>query len=202
MTAREKRSIYKEGFRNEILNAAKELFVTEGYEKFSISNLAKRSRHSPTSIRFYFQDTDALLLAISEEVAGRVLDALTKIRSANGDPLEALRQTLLYLIGFGFTSPDEYRILFLTSSHVYGTLEEFMEKESMARNAYFAFREIVKNCIETGRLLEIDIDVLTQVLTVATRGLAVTVQKTGFPWVDRNVLAHTLVEGLLRGYWR
>ncbi len=70
----------------------------------------------------------------------------------------------------------------------------------MALNSNFAFREIVRNCIVTGKLLEIDIDVLTQVLTVATRGLALTVSGTSFPWVDRNVLAHTLAEGLLRGY--
>ena len=59
------------------------------------------------------------------------------------------------------------------------------------------------DCIATGKLQEIDIDVLTQALTVATHGLAVlTVYKTSFPWVDRNVLGHTLVEGLLRGYQR
>jgi hypothetical protein len=86
---------------------------------------------------------------------------------------------------------------------VYGTPDEFMEKESIARNSYLVFREIVMNCIVTGELQEIDIDVLSQVLAIATRGLAsLTVYKTGFPWVDRNVLAHTLVEGLLRGYRR
>ncbi|HET6363555.1 MAG TPA: hypothetical protein VFG02_00750, partial [Nitrospirota bacterium] len=80
--------------------------------------------------------------------------------------------------------------------------DEFTAKESMARNSYFVFREIVKDCIVTGKLLEIDIEVLTQVLTVGTRGLALAVSKTTFPWVDRNVLAYTLVEGLLRGYRR
>ena len=86
--------------------------------------------------------------------------------------VESLRQALLYLIEFGFNNPDEYKVLFITRPQVYGTLDEFMEKESMARNSYFVFREIVRNCIETGKLQEIDIDVLTQVLTVATRGLA------------------------------
>lgn len=202
MDAKEKRATYKEEFRREILDAARDLFVNEGYEKFSMRKLAKKTEYSPPTIYFYFKDRDDLLFAICEEVAERFFTDLTNIRTAHSDPLESLRQALLYLIAFGFNYPDEYKVLFITGSQVYGTLDEFMAKESMARNSYFVFREIVKDCIITGKLLEIDIEVLTQVLTVGTRGLALAVSKTTFPWVDRNVLAHTLVEGLLRGYRR
>jgi len=202
MDAKGKRATYKEEFRREILDAAKDLFANEGYEKFSMRKLAKKTEYSPTTIYFYFRDRDDLLFAICEEVAERFFADLTNIRTAHSDPLESLRQALLYLIAFGFNYPDEYKVLFIAGSQVYGTLDEFMAKESMARNSYFVLREIVKDCIVTGKLLEIDIEVLTQVLTVATRGLALTVSKSTFPWVDRNVLVHTLVEGLLRGYRR
>jgi len=202
MDTREKKATYQEEFRREILDAARDLFVNEGYEKFSMRKLAKKTEYLPTTIYFYFKDRDDLLFAICEEVAERFFADLTTIRTAHSDPLESLRQALLYLIAFGFNCPNEYKVFFITGSQVYGTLDEFMAKESMARNSYFAFREILKDCIITGKLQEIDIDVLTQVLTVATRGLALTESKTTFPWFDRNVLAHTLVEGLLRGYRR
>ncbi len=202
MDVREKRATDKEEFRREILDAARDLFVNEGYEKFSMRKLAKKTEYSPPTIYLYFKDREDLLIAICEEIAERIFADLTNIRAAHSDPLESLRQALLYLIAFGFNNPHEYKVLFTPRPQVYGTLDEFMEKESMARHSYFAFREIVKNCMVTGKLLEIDIDVLTQVLTVATRGLALTVSKTSFPWIDRNVLAHTLVEGLLRGYRR
>ena len=84
---------------------------------------------------------------------------------------------------------------------VYPLFPEFMEKESIARNSYFVLREIVRNCTAIGKLQEIDIDVLTQTLTVAIHGLAaLSIYKASYPWADRNVLAHTLVEGLLRGF--
>ena len=203
MRAKEKRAKYKGEFPREILDAARELFINEGYEKFSMRKLAEKIEYSPTKIYPYFKDKEDLLFAMCEEVAERFFTDLTDIRTAHTDPRESLRQALLNLIRVGFNNPDEYKFLFITRPQAYGTLEEFMEKESMARNSYFVFRDIVKDCIVTGKLQEIDIDVLTQVLTVATCGLAMlTAYKTSFPWVDRNVLAHTLVEGLLRGYRR
>ena len=202
MEAREKNATDKEQFRREILDAARDLFVNEGYEKFSMRKLAEKKECSPRTIYLYFKDKDDLLFALCEEVAERLFADLTNIRKVQSDQVESLRQALLYLIAFGFTNPDEYKVLFIARPRVYGTIDEFMEKESMARNSYFVFREIVSNCIETGKLREIDIDVLPQVLTVATRGAALTVNKTSFPWIDRNVLAHTLAEGLLRGYRR
>lgn len=202
MEAREKRAKHKEEFRREILDAARDLFVKEGYEKFSMRKLAEKTEYSPTMVSLYFKDKDDLLLALCEEAAERFFADLSNIRTTHSDPLESLRQALFYLIAFGSNNPAEYKVLFITSPRVYGPFEEFLERESMARNAYIAFRKIVKNCMDSGKLLEIDIDVLTQVLTLATRGLALTVHKTSFPWVDRTVLAHTLVEGLLRGYRR
>ena len=202
MGARGRKATDKELFRWEILDAARSYFVNEGYENFSMLKLAEKTEYSPPTIYLYFKDKDDLLFTICEEVAGRLFADLANIRTAQSDPLESLRQALLYLIEFGFNNPDGYKVLFITRPQVYGTFDEFMEKETMARNSYFVFREIVSNCIETGKLLEIDIDVLTQVLTVATRGPALTVNKSSFPWIDRNVLAHTLAEGLLRGYRR
>lgn len=201
MGAKEKRARYKEEFRREILDAARDLFINEGYEKFSMRKLAEKIERPPTTIYLYFKDKNDLLFAICEEVAEHFLADLTNIRMAHSDPIESLRQALLYLIEFRFDNPDEYKLFFITSPKVYGTIDDFMGKESMARNSYFVFREIVRNCIATGKLQEIDIDVLAQVLTVATHGLvALTIYKTSFPWLDRNVLAYTLVEGLLRGY--
>lgn len=201
MEAGKKRAKHKEEFRREILDAARSLFVNEGYEKFSMRQLAEKIGYSPRAIYSYFKDKDDLHFALCEVVAERFFADLTNIRTAHSDPLETLRQALLYLVEFGFNTPDKYKVFFITSSKMYGTLDEFMEKESMARNANFEFREIVKTCVVTGRLQEIDIDVLAQVLAVATCGLAaLSVYNTGLPCIDRNVLAHTLVEGLLRGY--
>lgn len=201
MGAKEKRNKNKEEFRREILNSARELFIDDGYEKFSMRRLAEKIDYSPTTIYLYFKGKDDLLLAICEEVAEQFLTRMSHIRSVQSNPYEALRQAMLYLVEFAFNNPNHYKIFFLTRPNVYGTQEEFMKRESMARNSYFEFRKIVQVCIIAGKLRPMDIDVLTQVLATAPHGLiTMMLYRSSFPWADRRVLATTLVDGLLRGF--
>ena len=201
MGIKEKRHRYKEEFRREILNSARDLFIDVGYEKFSMRRLAEKIDYSPTTIYHYFKNRDDLLFAICEEVAEQFLARLRYLRSFQSKPYEALRQAMLYLVEFAFDNPNQYKVFFLTTPNVYGRQDEFMKRESMARNSYFEFREIVKACIKAGKLRRMDIDVLTQVLATAPHGLiAMTLYRSSFPWADRKVLANTLVDGLLRGF--
>ena len=201
MGVQQKRVKYREEFRREILDVARELFINEGYEKFSMRKLDEKIDYSATTIYLYFRDKDDLLLAICEKVAEQYFANLSRIRASHLDPLDTLRQALLYLVEFGFNNPNQYRVFFFTRPDVYGTQEEFMEKESMARKSYLIFKEIVHDCIDAGKLQQLDTELLTQALAVAVHGLIVmTIYRKGFPWADRNMLAHTLVDGLLRGY--
>ncbi len=61
MDAKEKRAKYKEEFPREILDAARSLFVSEGYANFSMRKLAEKTEYSPTTINLYFKDKDDLL---------------------------------------------------------------------------------------------------------------------------------------------
>lgn len=201
MGVKQKRIKHKEEFRAEILAVARGLFLTEGYDKFSMRKLADRIDYSPTTIYLYFKNKDELLFAICEEVAETFHANLTHIKAHHQDHFEALRQALLYQIEFGLDNPNQYKVFFFTGSSVYGTAQEFMQRESMARDSYFLFRDMVLECIEAGRLRRMDAEVLTQVLVVATHGLIVMkTYRPHFTWADRKVLAQTLVDGLLRGF--
>jgi len=201
MGIKEKRDRYKEEFRREILDAARGLFIDDGYENFSMRRLAEKIDYSPTTIYHYFKNKDDLLLAVCEEVAEQFLAKLRHLRSVQKDALEALRLAMLYLLEFAFENPNQYKVFFLARPNVYGTQDEFMNKESMARNSYFEFRELVQACMEAGKLRRMDTDVLTQVLATAPHGLiAMTLYRSSFPWADRTVLAVALVDGLLRGF--
>jgi AcrR family transcriptional regulator len=201
MGFREKRHRYKEEFRREILNSARDLFIDGGYEKFSMRRLAEKIDYSPTTIYHYFKNKDDLLYAICEEVAEQFLVRIRYFKSVQSKPYEALRQAMLYLVEFAFDNPNQYKVFFLTRPNIYGTQKEFMKRESMARNSYFELREIVRACVKTGKLRNMDIDVLTQVIATAPHGLiTMTLYQSSFPWANQKVLATTLVDGLLRGF--
>jgi len=135
MGVKEKRVKCNNEFRRVILDSARELYINEGYEKFMMRKLAKKIGYSSTTIYVYFKGKDDLPFAICEQGAEQYFVNLNHIRRLNINPLDVLRQALLYCLEFGFTDPNQYEIFLFTSRDVYG-IQEFMKKESMARNSF------------------------------------------------------------------
>lgn len=195
----EKRAKHKVEFRREILDSAREIFISDGYDGFSMRKLAGKIDYSPTTIYLYFKNKDDLLFAICEEFFADFLAELNHIRSVSQDPVETLRQAVLYFMNFGLKNPDQYKLIFFTKS-VYGTREELVEKESMARDTYFVFTEIVQDCIIAGKLRKLEVDVIVDILAIASHGvIAKNIYCENFLKDRSDIVAHTLVDVLLRG---
>lgn len=62
--ARTKRDQDREAKRDEIVAAARTLFIDEGYEATSMSRLAAAAGVAPNTIYWYFQDKDEVLVAV------------------------------------------------------------------------------------------------------------------------------------------
>lgn len=70
----------------------------------------------------------------------------------------------------------------------------------MARNTYFVFKEIVQDCINAGRLREIEVEVIVDTLAIASHGvIAKKIYCANFSKDRSDIVAHTLVDALLRG---
>jgi len=67
MGSKQRREREKEALRQDILDAARELFVEEGYDNVSMRRVAEKIEYSPTTIYLYFEDKASLLYAICEE---------------------------------------------------------------------------------------------------------------------------------------
>ncbi|MDA8240054.1 MAG: TetR/AcrR family transcriptional regulator [Nitrospiraceae bacterium] len=199
MGVTEKRAKHKEEFRREILDSAREIFINNGYDGFSMRKLAEKIDYSPTTIYFYFKNKDDLLFAICEDFFANFFAELNHIRSVSRGPIETLRRAFLYLVEFGLKNPNQYKLIFFTKS-VYGTREELVEEESMARNTYFVFKEIVQDCINAGKLREIEVDVIVDTLSMASHGaVAKSLHCPNFSKERSDIVAHTLGDVLLRG---
>jgi len=197
----EKRARHKEEFRREILDAAREIFINDGYDGFSMRKLAEKIDYSPTTIYIYFKNRDDLLFALCEEFFADFFSELKRIRSISQDPVETLRQALLYLIEFGLKNPDQYKVLFFSKSDVYGTQEEFGKSESMARNTSVVFKEMIRDCIKAGRFLDLDENVTAPALATVSHGLVTMILYRPDSFKKKSkVIARSLVDALLRGY--
>jgi AcrR family transcriptional regulator len=201
MGVKERRAKYKDEFLREIIKSAREFFLKEGYEKFTMRGLAKSIDCSPTTIYRYFKDKDELLFAICEVLMAQFLTDIRYIREHMKEPLDALRKALLCMTDFSLDNPDLYKVFYFSKFNVYGNKAEYLERESTARDSYLEFIKIVKACCKAGKMRSMDVELLAQALMVPVVGLiTLSMQPSSFPWLDRKVLVPAVVDGILRGY--
>jgi len=67
MGVRERRARQRKFLRQEILDAASELFVRNGFENVSMRSIANKIEYSPTAIYHYFRDRAELLDQVCQE---------------------------------------------------------------------------------------------------------------------------------------
>ena len=67
MGIKERQERDREAVRRAILDAARELFVAEGYQNVSIRKIAERIEYSPAAIYGYFPSKDDIFFALAEE---------------------------------------------------------------------------------------------------------------------------------------
>ena len=90
MGIRERHDRERQAVRHAILDAARDLFVTEGYRNVSIRKIAERIEYSPAAIYSYFPSKDAIFFALAEE-GFRRLDAQVRSVLHGNDPLDEMR---------------------------------------------------------------------------------------------------------------
>src|SRR5947208_8641755 len=67
MGIKERQERDREAVRRAILDAARDLFVTEGYQNVSIRKIAERIEYSPAALYGYFGSKDDIFFALAEE---------------------------------------------------------------------------------------------------------------------------------------
>ena len=98
--------------RREIMDAASELFATEGYTSTSMRKIANKIGYSPTTIYLYFRDKDDLLRQICDATFAELTRNVNAINQLSGEPLDKLRLGLKEYILFGLRHPLHYHVLF------------------------------------------------------------------------------------------
>jgi AcrR family transcriptional regulator len=89
---KQRREREKEALRQVILDAARELFVKEGYENVSMRRIADKIEYSPTTIYLYFEDKASLLFAVCEETFAKLAKRMQSISRQKTDPIGSLKR--------------------------------------------------------------------------------------------------------------
>ena len=108
---RERETVYRT-----ILDAARELFVSDAYQEVSIRKIAERIEYSPAAIYSYFPSKDDIFFALAEEGFRLLFTTGGTPRSASADPLDELRRMFGHYYEFSKSHPEYFALMFLDRS--------------------------------------------------------------------------------------
>jgi AcrR family transcriptional regulator len=115
---KERQEREREATSRAILDAARDLFVAEGYNNVSIRKIAERIEYSPAAIYSYFSSKDDIFLALAEE--GFRMMATSAQCSRENDPhdtpLDCIRSAFFHLYRFSKEHPEYHALMFMDRS--------------------------------------------------------------------------------------
>jgi len=194
----ERREREKEEIRKKILDAARELFSTEGYDRVTMRRIADAIEYSPTTIYNHFEDKDDLVRALCHEDFGRLLDAMQHA-PAPADPLEAIRQLGHAYVAFALRHPNQYRFMFMTPIGK----EEKLEDGNPGEASFGYLLEAVERAAAAGFLRPMDPVLAAQILWMSVHGpAAALITLPGEHWPHAPAardLAEQVMRNALRG---
>lgn len=197
MGIRERRARDRETLREEILEAARSLFVKEGYDNVSIRKIADKIEYAPGTIYLYFKDKADILRTICDETFDKLHRRLSAIAEDSGPPLEKLRRAGRSYIQFALDHPSEYQLIFMSR---FETLAVKYDPGDVGSNCFLDLCHIVQQCVEEGRLRSSDVNEISQTIWACVHGVAaLLIAKCDFPFIERSRLIESVIETTLDG---
>lgn len=147
MGIKERQDRERQAVRQAILDAARDLFVNEGYRHVSIRKIAERIEYSPAAIYSYFPAKDDIFYALAEEGFHR-LDARVRSVLGNDNPLEELRACWWAYYEFSKEQREFFELMFVDRS-VPQITEQWAGLAFVHQMLAFGAGQI-QRCIDTG----------------------------------------------------
>jgi AcrR family transcriptional regulator len=206
MSVKDRRARQKTLLRQQILDAARELLVRDGYEKLSMRRVAERIDYSPTAIYLHFKDKQELVSNLCDETFARLVRELETLPDEFPDPLVRLRKGMERYIAFGLKHPDHYLPTFVLPlpDHLGAERkEEAASPESNGMRAFACLRDAIADGVKTRKLRKVDPDVAARAAWAGIHGItSLLIVHEAFPWGDKKAVVAAMVDTLVEGLRR
>jgi AcrR family transcriptional regulator len=148
MGIKERHDRDREAVQRAILDAARELFVNEGYQNVSIRKIAERIEYSPAAIYGYFPSKDDIFFALAEE-GFRLLSQLIPDEPSRPDlaPIDRVRDILWHMYEFSRKHPQYFALMFIDRS--VPRISREYERFALARDTKERLLAEIQRCIDT-----------------------------------------------------
>jgi AcrR family transcriptional regulator len=209
--ARRCRADHKESVRRVILDAARELFVCEGYGNVSLRKIARRIGYTPMAIYVHFRDKSEILDCICEETFDAFRANAERLDRLALPPRERLAAGLRAYVEFGLEHPYHYQLTFMTPPCGSQSLGR---RNEIGQDCYRRMRCRVALCMGRpdpdpapapdnddggGGCDSPEVELASQTIWAAAHGLvSLLIARPDFQWLEREQLIGAVIEGALR----
>ena len=175
--------------RREILDAARDEFVRDGFGAVSMRKLAERLGCSHGNLYLHFKDKESLFDCLVVESFDQFGAGLRRmVESARtGDPVALLRKFGRAYVEFGVANPSVYEFAFL--------LRRPGDRPRKPHVTYERLEALVHRCMDEKRFRRIGVDVASQALWAAAHGItSLLVLRPTFAWANREKLIGHVID--------
>src|SRR5262245_2802328 len=198
MGIKERQERDREAVRRAILDAARDLFVTEGYPTVSIRKIAERIEYSPAAIYGYFASKDDIFLALAEEGFHLLSTPAGIGQDDRLQPLDRIRAIFWRLYEFSREHPQYFWLMFVDRS-VPRICREY-ERSPFVRELRCDLIAQVQQAIDTGSLPStVEASVAFHLLATGVMGVALMRLSDRGPTAIADDLARDVVNVLIAG---
>jgi AcrR family transcriptional regulator len=202
MGIKERQHRDREAVRRAILDAARELFVAEGFQNVSIRKIAERIEYSPAAIYGYFPSKDDIFFSLAEE-GFRLLGDPASVRSdpalKDAPPLDRIRAVFWRVYEFSREQPQYFALMFVERS--VPRISREYERFAFAREMKQHIIEELRACIDAGDLpRSVDPHIAMRALMVGMLGVALlNLSERLLPGENADLLATDVLNLTLAG---
>ena len=198
MGVKDRQEREREAVARAILDAARDLFVAEGYNNVSIRKVAERIEYSPAAIYGYFPSKDDIFFALAEEGFRMLLGSATP-HEAGADPLTCIRNALMRVYEFSKSHPEYFALMFLDRS--VPRISKDWGRFGFVREMRLQLDAIIQSAIDAGQFpAGSRADVLFRIMLTAVHGAAVMrLCDRLSPDEDGDAIARDALEAVLAG---
>lgn len=160
----------KEDLKKAILDAARELFLEQGYDRTSMRMIAQRIAYSPTTIYIYFKDKDAIFHALHVE-AFQLLGGRMAPLAHVADPMERLTAMGRVYLEFAEQNPGLYDLMFIMKAPVQA-LEEKHHLWEEGDRVFQVLKATVEEAMKKKLLRKSDVEITSFLIWSTVHGMA------------------------------
>lgn len=171
MGIHERKARQKEELREQILEAAKKLFLEKGIAHTTIRNIATEIEYSVGTVYLYYQHKNEILHDLHQK-GFRQLGGEMRVLANVSDPMERLKALGRVYLRFALENPDMYDLMFNMKAPMDFIESSHKEEWNEGKATFDVLRQNVAACMEAGYFKGHQLEPLAFVIWSAVHGMA------------------------------